>query len=286
LDLKAAVGLNAGELLAFVGAGGKTTTAWRLLCQIVDSGERVVFTTTTHIFRPRDASLFLTPAPAPAEIARRLGEAPALVLAAGPGESGDPEHAARSPYPADPVKLVGLEPEVLSDLARQMPHVTWLVEADGARRRLLKAPAEYEPVIPSEADRVVIVAGLDAIGKPLDERAVHRPEIAARLLGVPPGAVVTTEMVVKLIGHPSGGLKGIPACAEVVVLLAQWADCSGIYADAVMQALLPNRRIARTVLVNFGSGSVRNQVFQKKPGFFPRFLKKTQIGCARMRNIG
>ncbi|OQY17991.1 MAG: hypothetical protein B6I35_13725 [Anaerolineaceae bacterium 4572_32.2] len=33
-------------------------------------------------------------------------------------------------------------------------------------------------------------------------------------------------------------------------------------------------------------GSVRNQVFSEKPGFFPRFLKKTQIGCVRMRNIG
>jgi len=131
-----------------------------------------------------------------------------------------------------------------------MPHVTWLVEADGARRRLLKAPAEYEPVIPSEADRVVIVAGLDAIGRPLNERTVHRPEVAAPLLGVPPGAVVTPEMVAKLIGHPSGGLKGIPACAEVVVLLTQWEDGPCTHADAIARQILSGRSIERVVLAD------------------------------------
>ena len=53
---------------------------------------------------------------------------------------------------------MGLEPEVLGDLARRLPEITWLVEADGAKGRLLKAPEEYEPVIPDETDRVIVVA--------------------------------------------------------------------------------------------------------------------------------
>jgi probable selenium-dependent hydroxylase accessory protein YqeC len=254
VDLKTALGLRLGEMIALVGAGGKTTTAWRLLRLLAASGERahkrVVFTTTTHIFEPRDIPLFLAPTPDPAEIARRLAKSPTLVLAAARGERGDPAHAARSPYLASPVKVVGLEPEVVNALARQLPEVTWLVEADGARGRLLKAPAEYEPVIPAEADRVIIVAGLEAIGEPLDERVVHRPEIAARLLGVPLGTTITPDLFAKLVGHESGGLKGIPSHAEVIVLLAQWDDRSHIYAKSITQRLLSEQCIGRVALVD------------------------------------
>ena len=104
------IGARAGELIALVGAGGKTTVAWRLLRSLVDSGERAIFTTSTRIFQPKGVALILDPNPGSEEIARKLTRSPALVLAARRGESGDPAHAARSPYPADPVKLVGLEP--------------------------------------------------------------------------------------------------------------------------------------------------------------------------------
>ena len=164
MNLQTTLGVKPGELVALVGAGGKTMTAWRLMNLLVGSGERVIFTTTTRIFRPRDTSLLLTPSPTSAEIARRLAESPALVLAATLGEMGDSAQAAHSPYPADPIKLVGLDAKVVNDLARKLSGVTWLVEADGAKGRLLKAPAEYEPVIPSRSNRVIVVAGLDAIG--------------------------------------------------------------------------------------------------------------------------
>jgi len=253
LGLRAAIGLRSGELIALVGAGGKTTAAWRLLRSLVDSGERAVFTTTTRIFQPKGMALILDPNPDPEEITHKLTKSQALVLAAGRGESGDPACAARSPYPADPVKLVGLEPGVLDDLARRLPEVTWLVEADGAKGRLLKAPAEYEPVVPSRAGRVIVVAGLDAIGRPLDERTVHRAEIAARLLGVQLGTIVTPDLFVNLIGHPSGGLKGIPDGAEVVVLLVQWDERSHVHADTVARQLLSERSISRVVLANLSN---------------------------------
>jgi len=251
VSLKTALGVRPGELVALVGAGGKTTTAWRLLCLLVASGERTVFTTTTRIFQPRDVPLILAPNPDPAEIVRGLAESLALVLAAARGERVDPGRAAHSAYSAYPVKLVGLEPGVLSDLARRLPEVTWLVEADGAKGRLLKAPAEYEPVIPVGADRVVIVAGLEAIDKPLDERTVHRPEIAARLLRVPLGTVITQDLFANLIGHASGGLKGIPSHAEAVTLLTQWDGRPHTHADTVARQLLSDRRISRVVLADF-----------------------------------
>jgi probable selenium-dependent hydroxylase accessory protein YqeC len=129
-----------------------------------------------------------------------------------------------------------------------MPGVTWLVEADGAKRRFLKAPADHEPVIPSEAQRVVVVAGLAALDEPLDERTVHRPEIAARLLHAYLGATVTPDLVADLIGHKGAGLKDIPARAEAVVLLTQWEDrARDAHVEIIARRLLSGNRIARVV---------------------------------------
>ena len=112
MGLKTALGLRPCELVALVGAGGKTTVAWRLLYLHVASGERTIFATTTHIFQPRDVPLILTPNSDPTEIIRGLTESLTLMLAAAQGERGDPERAARSPYSAYPIKLMGLKPGV------------------------------------------------------------------------------------------------------------------------------------------------------------------------------
>lgn len=260
--LFSAVGAVRGEMIAFVGAGGKTTAAWRLSDELVHAGERVVFTTTTQVFKPRRGSvnLILHPSPTVADLDSGFTRGPRVVLAAGLGERGDPGQAAREgPYPAEPVKLVGPAPAVLDCLggrkARELPGVTWLVEADGARGRLLKAPADHEPVIPSRTDRVVVVAALDALGRPLDGSTVHRPEIAARLLGVEIGVPITPNIIADILSHPLGGMKGIPAEAESVVLLTQWGpvvseaepEADSAAGETITDRLLGTGRIARVV---------------------------------------
>jgi molybdenum cofactor cytidylyltransferase len=247
--LASALGVARGEVVAFVGAGGKTTAAWRLMIDIRDSGHRAVFTTTTRIFKPAagDVALVLDPDPDIAELGQALTGASSVVWAAGVGERDEPDRARRSPYPAEPVKLVGVAPDVVDRVSRRLPEATWLVEADGAKARLLKAPASHEPVIPSEADHVVVVAALDAVGRPLDEDTVHRPEIAARLLGTSTGAPITSEMVADLIEHPRGGMKGIPAGAEPIVLLTRWGGATGADAQGIAEHLHRTGRVARIV---------------------------------------
>ena len=247
MHLKEALGVHPGEVVAFVGAGGKTSAAWRVLTELAAEDHPVVFTTTTRIFEPEGEPLLLEPDPAPGTIRSAMGEPPLLVLAAGRGETYPGEVPIR-PYRARPVKLLGLAPERIDDLARAMPEITWLVEADGAKRRKLKAPAEYEPVIPSGTDRAIVVGSLAALGQPLDEQTVHRPERAARLLGAPPGTVITPTMVATLLAHPQGGLKGIPEEATVVALLTQREEPPHPHAGAIAQRLLSCGRIARVVL--------------------------------------
>jgi probable selenium-dependent hydroxylase accessory protein YqeC len=242
-------------MVAFTGAGGKTTAAWRVMGELARAGERAIFTTTTRIFKPTadDVRLVLDPDPSGARMRRTMERTRFAVLAAGLGARGDPEQAGRSPYPAEAVKLVGLSPAVLNRLFREVPSVTWLVEADGARGRLLKAPAAHEPVIPSRAGRVIVLAGLEAIGEPVDERTVHRARVASQLLGTDTGVTITPTMIARLVRHPRGGLKGIPPGAPAVVLLTHWHEAAGGDGEMIAEQLASEGGITRVVRVDLSS---------------------------------
>lgn len=128
--------------------------------------------------------------------------------------------------------------EGLSQFAKQHG-VPLLIEADGARRLALKAPADHEPAIPQFVETVVVVAGLFALGKAI-ERATHRPDRFAEVAGLSVEDAVTGEAVAKMLLHPLGGLKNIPAAARRVALLNQ-ADSPDLQAIAqrIADQLLP-----------------------------------------------
>jgi probable selenium-dependent hydroxylase accessory protein YqeC len=85
--------------------------------------------------------------------------------------------------------------------------------------RPFKAPAEHEPVIPPETTLVVPVVGADVFGKTLDDDHVHRPELISALSGAPLRTPITPEIVARVLAHPQGGCKGVPAGARVVALI-------------------------------------------------------------------
>ena len=65
------------------------------------------------------------------------------------------------------------------------------VEADGASGRQFKAPAGHEPALPGGVTHVLAVVGLTVLGKPLDSRAIHRPERVRALTDAQAGDPVT-----------------------------------------------------------------------------------------------
>jgi molybdenum cofactor cytidylyltransferase len=216
--------------LAFVGAGGKTTALFKAargwLEQAEKIGIRVVMASaTTHLARSQLALAdrhFILPS---AEDLKRLEAEPptGLVLFSGPLVADE--------------RTLGLEEACLEGvrlLAKCLKTALFL-EADGARRLPLKAPAEDEPVIPSWVDQVVVVAGLSGLGKPLDGRHVHRPEIFTRLSGLEAGMAVDVPALACLLAHQQGGLKGIPAGARRLALLNQ-ADTPELQSQANLLA--------------------------------------------------
>lgn len=143
--------------IALVGAGGKTTAILRLAEELAAEGRRVVITTTTKMHPPEDRSL-LAQSPAEAE----------ALLAAG-------KIAWAGTY-YNEYKMQEL-PGALPELCEMADCV--LVEADGAKKHPLKMiDRRREPVIPAEAEAVVAVAGMSAIGRRAEE-VLFRRELTA-----------------------------------------------------------------------------------------------------------
>lgn len=98
-------------------------------------------------------------------------------------------------------------------------HFALVNEADGAACRHIKAPAEHEPAIPPESNVCIYCVGLDVLGKPLNDENVHRPRIFSELTGIPEGAAIDAESILKLLEHPNGGLKNMPENALKIAYL-------------------------------------------------------------------
>lgn len=181
-------------LVALVGGGGKTTTLWALAHEAALAGRTVLVTATTHMMPLPGVPLTHDPGRLP-ELFRNC---PVVLLG-----RWDAPHKITSPLP----------PEALRGLADVV-----LAEADGARNLPLKAPADHEPVIPPNADAVVAVAGLDALGRPIEE-VCHRIERVTAILSKNSSQTVTEADMACLLAHPQGGRKGVPAGAEFRCLL-------------------------------------------------------------------
>lgn len=204
--LREALAIGDREVVALVGAGGKTTAMFRLARELRAGGAGVVVTTTTKI---------LVPAPAPDLEVVTDGDPAGAVAAA--------LRAARVPVVGRAViadgKLDGIDPERVAWLAR-LPGVTHvLVEADGAARRPFKAPREGEPVIPAAATVVIAVVGVDAVGEPLSDRVAHRVERVTALTGLQSGDVLTAAVVARVLLGPEGNTRGTPHGARVIALV-------------------------------------------------------------------
>jgi len=229
--LASALGVAAGEVVAFVGAGGKTSALFRLADEIAAAGGRVVTTTTTRL-----AASEMRRAPAHVRRAQDL-----------PGALASARHVLfTGGLDAATDKALGVDPAALCAL--RLPGVTLLVEADGSRRLPFKAPAEHEPVVPPCATLVVWVVGVDAVGQPLDAMHVHRPERVARIHS---GAVVTPAMVAAVATHPRGGGKRVPPGARVVLLINKADDAGRLRVAQEIAARVPaGGGVARVALVS------------------------------------
>jgi len=94
-----------------------------------------------------------------------------------------------------------------------------IVEADGAAGKPIKAPNDFEPVIPCSTSLVIPIVGLDALGQRLSPDVAFRQDIVSRMTGLIPGDKISAEAVATLLTHKEGMTRGSPNHARIVPFL-------------------------------------------------------------------
>ena len=241
-SLPAALGIGERpELVAFVGGGGKTSLMFALAAALPG---RVVMTTTTRIFAAQTKH---APAVVYEDDLAPLGDALAahgrcLVIGRVEGD-----------------KALGVAPGLPGRLLARGDVDYVLVEADGSRMKPIKAPADHEPVIPPDTTLLVPMAGMDALEGTIEEVG-HRPERIREIrnyeLGIRNeerpsivGGRLTAAGLARVLAHPQGGLKGVPAGARVIPFLNKAGTMERLaQAREAAALLLHEPRVLRVVI--------------------------------------
>lgn len=161
--------------IAVVGSGGKTTLIKELAAQYRSEGKKVLVTTTTHMFIEGE-TLLTDDANV---IIRTLKEA-------GYAMAGIPEGE----------KIKALSGKTFDSVCGCADVV--LIEADGSRGLPLKFPNTAEPVIPENTDEILVVCGLNAIGRKAKD-VCHRLELVKACLGIDDDTPITAVHIQKLL---------------------------------------------------------------------------------------
>lgn len=173
--------LSLGEdrIVALCGAGGKTSLLYALGRAWAARGQRVALTTSTHIQGTVPDGC-------------RLWDKP------DEGALLDIWRAGLIPVAGRPVGVKLKEPSeemwaILRNAAERL-----VVEADGAAMHPVKYPAVWEPAVPQYTDRVLVLAGLTALGRPLRE-VCHRADLALEKGVVPDGPLTEAGLAALLL---------------------------------------------------------------------------------------
>ena len=193
--------LESRELISLVGGGGKST----LLFQIARSAPGSTIATTTTKMGERQSGGF--------------------PIIEGPDFFGLQERSRNEPVFVRQSVKNGKSLGVSSD---QCDH--WfadkslcdymVVEADGARHRPFKAPANFEPVVPSSTSVLLSVIGADALGRVIADQC-HRPLRVAAIAGCSPYQRLTPPRAAAVLISPSGPFKNTPQNARRIVVVTK-----------------------------------------------------------------
>ncbi len=159
LSLLQALNIDNNTVASFYGAGGKTSLLLKLASEMIESGGKVLITTTTKMYAPEGFPLFSLEKTQ--DIFSTLNE-----------HYKEHSSAVLFNYKMSDGKLCGIDPDLVEQLQERLD-IAILVEADGSKGRPLKGYRNNEPVIPSSSSLIIPVIGADAVNAVLDEEHVH-----------------------------------------------------------------------------------------------------------------
>lgn len=205
MNLYLALGISSGDLVAFAGAGGKSGAIRMLAAELSRDGMKVLVAPTTKMMVTEVEDL------GPLVTSKDLRELRAGVKDAFSGS----EVVVAGGRLISKGRVDGIDPDSFGSLTDLADVV--LVEADGSRHRPLKGTADHEPALPDASTLVVAVGNIKALGRPVDEENVHRPQVFSDLTGIALGQSITARAFAHAL--TAGSLGSIPSDARPAVLI-------------------------------------------------------------------
>jgi len=212
------------KVISVVGAGGKTSTilslkdTWKHQAK---TGESLIITTTTAMFEPskRDVDyLIFTDNCDVKDIIEH-------VTFIGNDEKSNPKIVGvfrNKLRLEDHTKTKGINPNLVDLIGETKTFEHIIVEADGAKRKSMKAYEIHEPVIPKSTELVIIVMGLSVLNKKINESTVHRASNFLKLVNKQENDILEFKDFPKLFIGDMGFLRGVPEKANVLVFMNQY----------------------------------------------------------------
>lgn len=255
-----AFALEKNRYVYLIGGGGKTSLMFTLARVLGAAGRSVLTTTSTRIRYPGPGeSDRVVVAPLDAGLIERLRV-----------ELAGRRHLTVAPSLLhEEQKLCGFASAELDALADARVADYLFVEADGAAGRSLKTHLDHEPVLSDRADLVIVVIGVDCVGRPMNDRYVHRAGLFCERLGRLPGSLITAEDVAAIVFHPEGYLKRVGRDSAVAVFLNKVGTrVTEGQAREVAEALKRRDQARRVLAIGIGdardAASIRGP-FPKRP---------------------
>lgn len=213
---------DGARVISLVGGGGKTSLMYYLASVFQSRGYKTAAITTTRIARPE-------------VLCETFTECQAC------WDAG--KYAVCGQFAADG-KLMAPAPAFLERLLNEADVI--LNEADGAKRRPCKVPADHEPVLLPESDTVIAVMGLDALGAPVEEMCFRLEQMCA-LLDCDLHHQLAEEDMVRILLSPHGSRKNV-GDREYYIVLNKCDDKLRLERGKKIVALLEAQGHTKTVL--------------------------------------
>ena len=241
MKLHEALGISSGEVVAFVGAGGKSGAILTVCEGLLQAGMKVLVAPTTKMLLGEADRIgpLVTSEDAGGlqkKAENALSEVPAVVAGSGMISKN---------------RVGGVDPAWIDGLAGLADVV--LIEADGSRRRPIKGTADHEPAIPTAATLVVAIANVQALGKPVGDEHVHRPEVFSELTGIGPGQSITPGAFATALAR--GSLARVPQEARTAALITGVDPGRTMSKASVITRELWNLGLKNVVLTSLPTGS-------------------------------
>jgi len=150
-----------------------------------------------------------------------------------------------------PGRRAGVSAATIERIHRDGGFAATYVKADGARMRLVKAPADAEPILPACCTTVLPVLSARAIGEPLSARVAHRVERIERVAGLREHETIGALHLARLLVSPEGLMKSTEGRRVVPVInMVDDAAREAQAREVAAAALELCERIERVLLVS------------------------------------